>query len=228
VEDPEPFWDFVWLVFDGPIGQVVFMLLALMSAGAIGMTINRIRWYAVARQDYRNFSQRVGRVLRNYNLVDLISIAQNNRSPRAMVIASGLAAFQECTVSSFHKSAFDAAERASQLSTRAVRLRLSRGLNHMASISATIVLVGALGTCYHMLTGFKGCVGSRESCIAALFYEYTRALIPVAWSFLVAVPTVWTYRYLQSQMDVFDLEMKAAFLELLNYLATVQQKMPPT
>jgi len=105
VEDPEPFWDFVWLAFDGPIGQVVFMLLALMSAGVIGITINRIRWYAVARQDYRNFSQRVGRVLRNHNLVDLISIAQNNRSPRAMVIASGLAAFQECTVSSFHKSA---------------------------------------------------------------------------------------------------------------------------
>jgi biopolymer transport protein ExbB/TolQ len=221
--DPEPFWDFVLLAFEGPVGQIVFMLLAFMSASIIGITINRIRWYADTRHEYRNFGRQVGRSLRNHHLVDLISIAQNNRSPGAIVIATGLAAFQECVVSSSHKSAFETAQRASQLSTRAIRLKLSRGLNHMASISATIVLVGAFGACYHMLTGFKGCNGPRESCMEALWYEYNRALVPLAWSLLIAVPTVWIYRYLESQMDVFDLEMKAALVELSNYLATVQQ-----
>jgi biopolymer transport protein ExbB/TolQ len=226
--DPEPFCDFVWPAFEGPVGQVVFMLLVLMSAGVIGIAINRIRWYAVTQQDDRNFGRHVRGALRNHHLVDLISIAQTNMSPGAIVIATGLAAFQaEYTVSSSHKSAFETAQRASLLSSRAIRLRLSRGLNHMASISATIVFVGAFGTCYHMLTGFKGCDGPRESCMAAALYEYTRALVPIGWSFLVAVPTVWIYRYLESQMNAFDLEMKAAFLELSNYLATVQQKIPP-
>jgi len=213
--------EFVWLAFDGAIGQVVFVFLVLMSAGAIGITINQIHWYAAARRDYRNFRLHVGRDLRNHRLVDLISIAQNSRSPAAIVTATGLATFQRCNVLSSRKTAFETAQRSSQLSTQDVCLRLSRGLNHMASISATIVLVGAFGACYHMLTGFKGCVGSMESCRAALLYEYSRALVPLAWSFIVAVPTAWTYRYLKSQVNVFDLEMKVACLELSNYLATV-------
>jgi len=94
----------------------------------------------------------------------------------------------------------------------------------MASISATIVLVGAFGTCYHMLTGFKGCTGTKETSDAALLYEYTRGLAPLGWSFLVAVPTLWVYRRLESQINVFDLEMRAAFLELSNYYITAHPK----
>jgi biopolymer transport protein ExbB/TolQ len=227
VDHPEPFLDFVCLAFEGPIGQVVLVLLVLMSASVIGITIDRIRWYAIVRHDHRNFRRDAG-TLRDHHMVDLLSIAQSNRSPGAIVIASGLAVFQDSTLSSSNKSAVEAVQRASQLSIRACRLKLSRGLNQMASINATIVLVGAFGTCYHMLTGFKGCDGSRESCTAALVYEYTRALVPLAWGFLVAFPTAWIYKYLESEMNMFDTEMNAALLELLNYLAIVQQKTPPT
>src|SRR5438128_378526 len=96
--DEEPFWSFVWLAFDGRIGQVVFMLLAVMSAGAVVITINRILWFAAARKDRRNFTQHVGMALRDHDLNDLISIAQNNSSPGAIVIATGLTAFHKSRV----------------------------------------------------------------------------------------------------------------------------------
>ena len=154
--DQENVLDFVWLAFDGRIGHVVLILLALMSAGAVRITIGRILRYKAARKDSRNFKQHVV-AFRDHNLDDLISIAQNNNSPSAVVIASGLVAFQKARFLSSDVFAFEAAKRASRLSARGVHCEMNRGLNHLAAIAATVLFVGVFGTCYGMLTAFKGC-----------------------------------------------------------------------
>jgi biopolymer transport protein ExbB len=214
----ESFWDFVRLAFEGWIGNIVLVLLAGMSVGLIGITINRFRTYKTARRDSMDFNQRVRSTLRDHSLHDLACIAQQCKSPGALVIASGLIAFQKArTLGLF--AALEAAERSTKLSVKDVHLRMNRGLNYVAAIVVTALFVGVFGTCYDMMTGFKGCDGSRESCMAAYYYEISRALVPTAWGFLIAIPSMWTHRYLESELTSFDLEVETASLDILNYIS---------
>ena len=228
--EQERFWDFVRLAFEGWIGDVVLILLALMSAGPVGITINRIRQYKAARKDSMDFRRRVGRTLHDHKLDDLISIAKGHRNPGAVVIASGLVAFQKARLLGLDVFAFEAAKRAAKLSARDAHIRMSRGLKLVAAIVVTALFVGVFDTCYDILTGFKGCVGSRESCMAAFDYEVSRALVPTAWGFLVAIASRWAYGYLQSDVNSLDLEMETASLDLMNYLSTCrgQEQSKPT
>jgi biopolymer transport protein ExbB len=216
--EQEAFWDFVWLAFEGWIGNIVVVLLALMSVGLIGIVINRFRRYNATRKDSMDFNQRVLRTLRDHSLHELVCIAQQHKSPGVIVIASGLVAFQKARMLG-RDAALEAAKGATKLSARDVHMRMSRGLNYSAAIVVTALFVGVFGTCYHILTGFKGCDGSRESCMAAFYYEASRALVPTAWGFLIAIPSMWVHRYFENEVNSFDLEVETASLTLLNYLS---------
>jgi biopolymer transport protein ExbB len=216
--DQETFWNFVWPAFDGWIGKGVLISLALMSVGSASITTGRLLSYKAARKDSWTFQRQTGTPLRIQRPDDLISIAQTNKSPRAIVIASGLAAFQEARLLRFDAYAAEAGKRAAALSAKAVHHRMRRGLNHLSAIVVTVLFVGVFGTCYCFLTAFKGCGCSLEDLRAALSYEYSRALVPTAWSFLVAIPTMWAHRYFESEIDSWDLETETARLELMNYL----------
>ena len=214
----ETFYDFARLAFEGRIGQIILMLLALMSTGAVCLTIARIRQYNAARKASAQFVQRAGKTLRDHEIQDLISIAREHDSPRAVVITSGLTAYQTSRSRCSKEYSLEAAKRASKLSARAAHFRMSRGLTSVAAIITTAVSVGIFGTCYHILTGFKGVNGPIEAIKAAMAYEYSRSLVPTAWSFLLAVLTTWAYRYLETNVNSFDLEMETAWLDLMNYL----------
>ena len=108
--------------FEGWIGDVVLILLALMSAGPVGITINRIRQCKAARKDSMDFRRRVGRTLHDHKLDDLISIAKGHRNPGAVVIASGLVAFQKARLLGLDVFAFEAAKRVAKLSARDVHI----------------------------------------------------------------------------------------------------------
>jgi len=215
--EEETFIDFVRLAFEGWIGHTVLILLGLMSAGVVSIAIDRIRRYKLARKNSADFRQLVGKALGDHTLDHLISIAQGDTSPGAVVLASGLVAFHKSRALSF--GAYEAAAHAMELSARAAHFKMSRGMNHLAAIVVTAFLVGAFSTCYDILTGFKGCGSSRESCIAAFEYELSRALVPTEWGFLVAIPAMLAHRYLESEINSFDLEMETASLDVLNYLA---------
>jgi biopolymer transport protein ExbB/TolQ len=45
------------------------------------------------------------------------------------------------------------------------------------------------------------------------------ALVTTVLALLVAIPSVWFYNYLSRTMELFDIEIKNASLELQNYLA---------
>jgi biopolymer transport protein ExbB len=203
----EPLFNFAWLAFDGWIGKAVLILLAVNTAGAVGITIDRIFRYRTTHKASADFRRQVGR-LRAHNLDDLISISQKSDSPRAVVIAAALNSFQRTGCLNSDTSTFETAKHASKQSARAVHFQLSRGLNSLAAIIATVLFVGAFGTCYNVLTAFKGCGCSIESLRAALAYEYSRALIPTAWGFFVGVPSMWAHRYLDSEMNSSILKWK--------------------
>jgi biopolymer transport protein ExbB/TolQ len=207
------------LAFAGRTGQVSFLLLVLMTLAVVLIASNRLVLYRAVRKESLDFKRRVGATLRNYNLEDLISLAQSNNSPASMVIVAGLRAFQLSIPVSSQGFALETAKRAATRTANSVRHDLSSGLRYLAAIVGTVLLVGAIGTyCHILFETFKGCGSSAEDCKAAVAYEIMRALVPVASSVLVAVPATWMHRYLESEVNRFQLEMETASLELLNYV----------
>jgi biopolymer transport protein ExbB/TolQ len=49
--------------------------------------------------------------------------------------------------------------------------------------------------------------------------------VGVCFGLLVAVPAAWSYNYLASRMELFDIETKSASLELLTLL-TIDRRQP--
>ena len=112
---------------------------------------------------------------------------------------------------------FELAERAMHRSSAEVRLEMKCGLSGLATISSTAPLVGLFGTVIGIHDAFKGCGAARWVCVAATIEGISEALLTTALGLFVAVPSLWCYNYLCNKMEAFDIEMKIASLELLNF-----------
>jgi biopolymer transport protein ExbB/TolQ len=104
-------------------------------------------------------------------------------------------------------------------SSAEVSLEMKRRLSGLATVASTAPFVGMIGTVIGILDAFRGCIGSRWFCTAAVIAGICEALATTVLGLLVAIPAVWFYNYLSNTMELFEIEMKNASLELLNYLA---------
>lgn len=95
---------------------------------------------------------------------------------------------------------------------------MKRGLDGLATVASTAPLLGLFATILCMSNSFPGCGGERSACMAAVFDRLSASLIPAALGLLVAVPALWCYKYLRSEMETFDIGIRNATLELLNHL----------
>lgn len=211
-----------WSLFHFPLVryiQAVFALLLLMWGWSVGDMVGRFLRYRAAHNQSRTFAQQVAEALRNLDLDQAIAIAgRNNRSPIAKVAASGLASFQAAIPLLSDAEVVETAKRALKRSEAVVHGELRRGLDILASISTTAPLVGAFGTVLGIEDSFVGCGAARSVCMAAIFERLSEALLPTALGLLVALLTVWCYRYLSSELEAFDLEMENEALKLVSYL----------
>jgi biopolymer transport protein ExbB/TolQ len=95
---------------------------------------------------------------------------------------------------------------------------MKRSLSGLASIASTAPLVGLFGTVIGILDAFKGCIGQKWFCTMMVLEGICEALVTTALGLLVAVPAVWFYNYLSGKMEIFEIEMELASLELISYL----------
>jgi biopolymer transport protein ExbB/TolQ len=109
--------------------------------------------------------------------------------------------------------------RSMERSSAEVSLKMKRYLSGLATVASTAPFIGMFGTVIGILDAFKGCIGSRWFCTVAVIDGVCEALVTTVLALLVAIPSVWFYNYLSRTMELFDIEMKNASLELQNYLA---------
>ncbi len=109
-------------------------------------------------------------------------------------------------------------------SAAAVRKELTRGLNGLASIASTAPLFGFFGTCLGIFNAFRNGTGEKTTLMLRTLLDLSDALIPIALGLLVAIPTLWFYRYLSSQVEIFDVEIESASGEVLSYVALQLRK----
>jgi biopolymer transport protein TolQ len=112
----------------------------------------------------------------------------------------------------------EAVRRASVRVAALVHQEIKRGLNSLATIASIAPLVGLFGTVREMVNSFKGCGGERSACMAAVADGLSTSFVPAALGLLVAIPAVWCYNYLTSEMEALDMEMQNASVELVNSL----------
>jgi biopolymer transport protein ExbB/TolQ len=116
-------------------------------------------------------------------------------------------------------------QRAIDVAARTVHIDMKRGITALATIASTAPFVGLFGTVVGIMNAFSGVAGQRDIVRAAITRGISEALVTTAFGLLVAVPAAWSYNYLASRMELFDIETKSASLELLTFL-TVHEEQP--
>ena len=110
-------------------------------------------------------------------------------------------------------------ERACVRAAAAVRRDFSRGLNLLATISATAPWLGLRLTAYAITFSFVGINGPKYVGLVALTTRLADAMVPAGAALLIALIAWATRQHCRSTIAAFDAEMRAATLDLLNRLA---------
>jgi biopolymer transport protein ExbB/TolQ len=212
-----------WLNQFIPVGryvQAVFVLLSLMGVCSVGVMAERLFSYRVARTQSQTFARQAAAALRNRDLDQAIAIAGlYPRSPIAKVAACGLAGFQAALPLLSAGEIIETVKQAMRRSAQVVHGDLRRGLYTLDSVASTSPLVGVFGTIFGFLGSFPGAGIEKSKYMGIVAGLIAGALLPTAFSLLVAVPTQWCCKYLRRELESFDLEMENQFVELVNYLS---------
>jgi biopolymer transport protein ExbB/TolQ len=99
-----------------------------------------------------------------------------------------------------------------------VDIELRRVLAGLATVAATAPFVGMLGTVVGIMNSFGGLGTERSAARWSMFGHLSDALVFAALGLLVAVPALAGFLYLRNRVEVFDVEMENAALELANRL----------
>src|SRR5690349_11522317 len=129
-------------------------------------------------------------------------------------------AWYDCGMSSGEDKAetLKAVRRASAHSAAIVRGGLKRGLNGLATITSIAPWVGLFGTILDIQNAFGSVHGGKESIMVAMFERLSQALAPCAIGLLVALVTVWFYKYLLTEVEALTSDMQNASLQLIDDL----------
>ena len=110
------------------------------------------------------------------------------------------------------------AQRAMLRSAAVVHRQMSQGLTSLATVASLAPFFGVFGTLIGVVNSFKGLAGQRGMFPAAQFGDLSQACVSTGLGLLVAVPTLWFYKYLTAGVERFDREMENASIEIVNLL----------
>jgi biopolymer transport protein ExbB/TolQ len=110
--------------------------------------------------------------------------------------------------------AIDLAVHAAERTASVVRREMSRGLSGLATVAASAAFLGLLLTVRGIVASFTACGCEKSVMMANIMRSLGEALVPTVYGVGVAVAASFAYQLLQAQVEVFDVEMRAAVLEL--------------
>ncbi len=109
-------------------------------------------------------------------------------------------------------------ERASTRAGRLEHCELQRGIKSLATIAALAPLVGFALTVLGILNAFSYTSGSKSTALGIIAGGLSDSMAPTLIGLAVGILALWFHRYLNSQMETFDREMKDATIDLRNRL----------
>jgi biopolymer transport protein ExbB/TolQ len=110
--------------------------------------------------------------------------------------------------------------RASAREASRVHSQLNRGIFTLYIIAKTASYLGILCSSIMLLAFFsRGITGDPRTWAPLVAPPLGEALIPIGIGIAVALWAEWAYEFLTTRLEVIDLEMRAAILELANSLS---------
>jgi biopolymer transport protein ExbB len=202
-----------------PLCHGVVIVLVVMFLRSFLVTGNRLLRYRLARIHSQRYIQQSHLPFCEGKLDQAISAAEVNRKSHiASVVCAGLLDFQAAPPNLPENQIIEGVERSLERSSAETNEEMKRGLSGLATIAATAPFVGLFGTVIGILNAFSNISGSGGVLMKVIAGSISEALLTTAIGLSVAVPAVWCYNYLTSQMDAFGVEMRNSALELVSYL----------
>jgi biopolymer transport protein ExbB/TolQ len=207
----------------GPMAKAVGVVLIIMSMISFGVAIERIYTFTQARKQSKLYAPQVAKHLKEGRLKDAIAISgsKNYRySHLAKVVLAGLQEYQfqqEAGGNLSREDLVDTVRRAIQRASALTANDLKKGIAALATIGATALFVGLLGTVVGIITAFQGIAATGSGGLGAVSAGIAEALVETALGLLVAIPAVWFYNYLTGRIEYFNVEMDNSSSELVDY-----------
>jgi biopolymer transport protein ExbB/biopolymer transport protein TolQ len=207
----------------GTLCHGVVIVLAIMFVRSVGVSASRALRYRLAREQSKAYIFETVDSFREGKLDQAIVAAEGNkRSHIANVVVAGLLDFQAAPEGMPEQQVIEGVQRSLERSSAETNEEMKRGLSGLATIAATAPFVGLFGTVIGILNAFRSIDVMHATAIKVIAGSISEALLTTAIGLSVAVPAVWCYNLLTSQMDAFGVEMQNCALELVTYLRARQ------
>jgi biopolymer transport protein ExbB len=205
------------------IAIAVAVVLFVMSFWSVGVAIERVYTYNMARKQSKLYAPQVAKHLKDGRLKEAIALSASKDyrySHLAKVVLAGLQEyqFQQETGGSLNREdVLDTVRRSIQRATALTASDLKKGVSTLATIGSTAPFVGLLGTVVGVINAFVGIASTGSGGIGAVSAGIAEALIETALGLFVAIPAVWFYNFLTSRIEYFNVEMDNSSSELVDY-----------
>ena len=198
-------------------------ILALMSMWSMGVFFERVFTFFQATKQSKLFAPQVAKHLKDGRLKDAIAVSQSKNykySHLGKVVLAGLQEYQfqkDSGVVLEREDVVDSVRRAIQRASALTAADLKKGMGSLATIGATAVFVGLLGTTLGVINAFQGIAATGSGGLGAVSAGIAEALVGTAVGLFVAIPAVWFYNALTTKIEFFSVEMDNSSSELVDY-----------
>ena len=212
----------LWAQMGWPVKTLMF-ILAVMSMWSVGVFFERVYTFNQARKQSKLFAPQVAKHLKDGRLKEAITVSQSKNyrySHLGKVVLAGLQEYQfqrESGTSLDREDLVDTVRRAIQRAGALTSADLKKGMGSLATIGATAVFVGLLGTTLGVINAFQGIAATGSGGLGAVSAGIAEALVGTAIGLFVAIPAVWFYNYLTGRIEYFNVEMDNSSSELVDY-----------
>jgi biopolymer transport protein ExbB/TolQ len=105
----------------------------------------------------------------------------------------------------------------------AARHGLRRRIWTLRLVSVAAPMLGMFGTCWGIVQAFRGTLcGSYESGLHCFMVDVSDAVTITALGLVIGILTHWAHDYCESHVNLFELEMKCAALELRSRSSSIR------
>jgi len=201
----------------------LMFLLAIMSMWSVGVFFERVFTFMQATKQSKLFAPQVAKHLKDGRLKDAIAVSQSKNykySHLGKVVLAGLQEYQfqkDSGVVLEREDVVDSVRRAIQRASALTAADLKKGMGSLATIGATAVFVGLLGTTLGVINAFQGIAATGSGGLGAVSAGIAEALVGTAVGLFVAIPAVWFYNALTTKIEFFSVEMDNSSSELVDY-----------
>jgi biopolymer transport protein ExbB len=196
-------------------GGPVMWPIILCSIAAAAIILERLWTLQDKRVLPRELTQKVWQMIENNQVNDKVIAALEQNSPLGRVLAAGL--------SNRHRPREIIMERLEDTG-RHVIYELERFLNTLGTIAGISPLLGLLGTVIGIIRAFNAIQESGVGDPRALSGGIAQALITTAAGLIVAIPALFSYRYLRGKVERIVIEMEKDAIRLADAVETAQRR----